>query len=94
MLNDLAFGDRIHNVGDAGILGELILAILELATRFKRDDTAHEDVRLINDTFALQKVSNVSNSEPSWDIHHLALSERARCFKPLSSDEEDCGRRD
>ena len=86
VLYDFTFGDRIHNVGDAGLFGELIFAILEFATRFERNDAAHKDIRLINHTFALQQVGNIPNSETARNVHHLVLGKGARRFKPLFAD--------
>ena len=63
VLHHLVFDDGIDHVGKAGVLGELIFAVLEIAARLEHEHAADEHLGLIDHAFAHQQIGNVADAE-------------------------------
>ena len=83
VLHHLAFDDGVDHVGEAGMLGELVFAVLEVAARLEHHHAADEHPGLIDHAFALQQFGDIADAEAARNIDHLVLGQRAGRLEAL-----------
>src|SRR4029078_8924082 len=79
---------RVDAVVAVRMFAELIFAVFELAARLESDDPAHENIRLVDHSPALEYGGDIAGSQPARNIDHLVVGERPWGIKALLSEKQ------
>ena len=93
MLHHLALDDGLDDIGNAGLFGELVFAVLKLAPRLEHDHATHKNIGLIYYAFPLQQVGDVAMPSPRGILTTLSSASGPgvsnRCL-PMNKASADC----
>ncbi len=95
VLHDLAVDDGLQDIAHARMLGEDILASLELGARLHGEHAADEDQAvLVDDPFALEQVGNLHHSKARRDDDDLVIAQRPRRLEAALANDRDTAAHD
>ena len=74
---------------NAGMLGELVFAVFELAARLEHQHAADEHIGLVDHALALQQIGDVADAEAARDVDDLVLSPADRALRSAACRNKD-----
>src|SRR5437764_3672570 len=83
MLHDLAVNNGLHDIAQACLPGEKILASLEIGSGIECEHrTDKYQPMLFDDPFAIEQVSDIHQPRARGNDHDFVLGQRTRLLKP------------